>query len=158
VPPALREQLKEKGCDFVVLEPEKAPASALGGEMARFVQVDPALPDSLLRVVEGLEVTGAFMEMEAPALRVNHLLLCGRVVGLVRRPLLVAVSHELSGADAVQLRRVGVKGLVVRAEVGDKLEEWRKALLGAKERATESVGLPPMPSAEPPAPPEEEEE
>ena len=148
-------QLKEKGCDFVILDPEKAPASALEGEMACFVQIDPSLPDSLLRAVEGLELDGAFMEMEAPALRVQHLLLCQRVAGLVRKPLLVAVSPELTGADVVQLRRVGVRGLVVRAEVGEKLEEWRQALLGAKEKGKENVVLP---RAEPPTPAAEEEE
>ena len=148
-------RLKEKGCDFVILDPEKAPASALEGEMARFVQIDPSLPDSLLRAVEGLEVDGVFMEMEAAALRVQHLLVCQRVAGLVRKPLLVAVSPELTGADVVQLRRVGVRGLVVRAEVGEKLEEWRQALLGAKEKGKENVVLP---RSEPPTPGEEEEE
>ena len=148
-------RLKEKGCDFVILDPEKAPASALQGEMGRFVQVDPSLPDSFLRAVEGLEVDGAFMEMEAPALRVQHLLLCQRVAGLVHKPLLVAVSPELTGADVVQLRRVGVRGLVVRADVGQKLEEWRQALLGAKEKGKENVVLP---RSEPATPGEEEEE
>lgn len=148
-------QLKEKGCDFVILDPEKAPASALEGEMARFIQIDPSLPDSLLRAVEGLEVDGAFLEMEVPALRVQHLLMCQRVAGLVRKPLLVAVSPELTGADVVQLRRVGVRGLVVRAEVGDRLEEWRQALVGAKEKGKENVVLP---RSEPPTPGEEEEE
>ncbi|MBU2009048.1 MAG: hypothetical protein KJ624_04305 [Chloroflexi bacterium] len=148
-------RLKEKGCDFVILDPEKAPASALEGEMGCFVQIDPSLPDSFLRAVEGLEVEGAFMEMEAAPLRVQHLLVCQRVAGLVRRPLLVAVSPELSGADVVQLRRVGVRGLVVRAEVGEKLEEWHQALLGAKQKGKENVVLP---RSEPPTPGEEEEE
>lgn len=150
--------LKEKGCDFVILDADKAPASALEVEMGHFVQIDPSLPDSLLRAVEVLEVEGAFMEMETPALRVQHLLLCQRVTGLVHKPILVAVSPELSGADVVQLRRVGVRGLVVRAEAGEKLEEWRQALLGAKEKRRDDVVLPPPPVAEPPTPLEEEEE
>ena len=147
--------LKEKGCDFVILDPEKAPASTLEGEIARFIQIDHSLADSFLRAVEGLEVEGAFMEMEAPALRVHHLLLCQRVAGLVHKPLLVAVSPELTGADVVQMRRVGVRGLVVRAEVGEKLEEWRQALLGAKVKGKEDVVLP---RSEPPTPAAEEEE
>jgi len=150
--------LKEKGCDFVILDPEKTPASALGGETAHFVQVDSSLADTILRSVEGLEVVGAFMEMEVPALRVNHLLLCQRVAGLVHKPLLVTVSPDLSAEDVVQLKRVGVKGLVVRAEVGGKLEEWRQALLGAKEKGKEGVVLPRSEPSEPPAPAEEEEE
>jgi len=150
--------LKEKGCDFAILDAEKTPASALEGEMAHFVQVDSSLADTILRSVEGLDVVGAFMEMVVPALRVNHLLLCQRVAGLVHKPLLVAVSAELSAGDVVQLKGVGVKGLVVRAEVGEKLGEWRKALLGAKEKAKEGVVLPRSEPSEPPAPAEEEEE
>lgn len=153
--PEAMAQLKEKGCDFVVLDPEKAPASALAGEMGHFVQIDPSLADSLLRAVEGLEVDGAFMEMEVPALRVQHLLLCQRVAGLVHKPLLVAVSPELTAADVVQMKRAGVKGLVFRAEVGERLEQWRQALLGAKEKGKENVVLP---VSEPPTPAAEEEE
>ena len=152
-------QLQEKGCDFCIFDPQKAPASFLAGEgPARFVLLDPALPDSVLRSVEGLGVDGALIDMEVPALRVQHLLHCQRVAGLVRLPLLVLVSPELAGADLVQLRRAGVRGVVVKTEAREKLEEWRQALL-AGPAPKERVGVMlPQPLTPAPPPPEPEEE
>lgn len=47
--------LREKGCDFLVLD-SSAPVAVLKGELGKLLRLDPSLPDGMIRALNPLEL------------------------------------------------------------------------------------------------------
>lgn len=146
-------KLAGMGCDFLVFEEVGTPAGVLlEDNLGKLLSVALDLPDSLARAVDHLPVDAILVELEdASSLTVHQILLCRRLTGLMRKPLLAAVSPDLGQEDVEALCQAGVKGLVVRA-AADKgenaFQRLRKAIESirpaAKKRREKLVALVPQ--------------
>jgi hypothetical protein len=143
-------QLKETGCDFLLLTSLESPAAALDTDMGRLVMVDPTLEDSQIRAL-GAVADAAVVDLPAPALSIRSLMDCHRLSGLLGRPLLAVVSPELSGEEVRRLAGAGVRGVISRASKA-RLQEWHRELLSHPEAG------PPTPVVLPPQSPPPQQE
>ena len=115
------------GADFQVFSSDQTPAGALSGEGRTLVmQVQPELPDSLLRTLDLLPVDAFLVSLDA-SLTVAQLMRLARVRGATSRRLLVHLGALPAKADAEQLRDAGVSALVVDA-AGQTADAFRETL------------------------------
>lgn len=114
------------GADFQVFSSAQTLAGALSGEERTLVmQVQPELPDSLLRTLDHLPVDAFLVSLDAP-LTVAQLMRLARVRGATSRRLLAHLSALPAKADAEQLRDAGAAALVVDA-AGQTADAFREA-------------------------------
>ena len=95
------------GADFQVFSSDATPAGALTGEGRTLVmQVQPELPDSLLRTIDQLPVDGFLVSLDAP-LTVAQLMRLARVRGATSKRLFVHLGAlpAKSGRRAAARRR-----------------------------------------------------
>ncbi|MDO8491283.1 MAG: hypothetical protein Q7T04_04640 [Dehalococcoidia bacterium] len=158
--------LVELGCDFVVFGESETQAAVLDSEkIGKVIEVDASDADSLLRVVERLQV-GAVMSSlgEMSSLTVHQVLVCQRVAALVRKPLLVPAPADIAAPELQALCRAGVRGLVVDAEIENgrelisKLKESIASLPAQKKTSGEKFHATLPSISEPAAKPEEDDE
>jgi len=155
-------RLREMGCDFLVLEAERAPMAVLReGEMAKVVEIEPSLADGLVGAIEQLPIDAVVIGWEdETSLSVHWLMVCQRLANLVRKPLVAAVPIGISREELEELSETGIAGVAVRleGEVGE-LSRLRHAIdeLPAPTKRRRDSPLLPRPGAEI-APPEEEED
>ncbi len=120
------------GADFQVFSSDATPAGALSGEGRTLImQVQPELPDSLLRTLDQLPVDGFFVALDSP-LTVAQLMRLARVRGATSRRLLVHVAALPEKADAEQLRDAGASAIVVDA-AGQTADAFRETLAMLRE-------------------------
>ena len=113
------------GADFQVFSSDATPASALSGEDRTLVmQVQPELPDSLLRTLDLLPVDAFLVSLDGP-LTVAQLMRLARVRGATSRRLLVHLGSLPTKADAEQLRDGGASALIVDA-AGQTADAFRE--------------------------------
>ena len=121
-------QLKGIGCDFLVCDAEKAPLMLLREEaMGRIVEVEPSLPDGLIRATAQLPIDVVLIGGE-PSLSVHRLMVCQHLANLVRKPLMARTILGISREDLKELWETGLAGVVVPV-AGDA----RKGLLGLRQ-------------------------
>lgn len=120
------------GADFQVFSSDATPAEALNGEGRTLImQVQPELPDSLLRTLDLLPVDAFLVSLDTP-LTVAQLMRLARVRGATSRRLLVHLGALPAKADAEQLRDAGVSALVVDA-AGQTADAFRETLAMLRE-------------------------
>jgi hypothetical protein len=126
-------KLKDRGCDFIVFDAEKAPLAVLRDEgMGRVVELSPELPDGLVRTVSQLPIDMAFIGGEA-AISVRRLMVCQHISNLVSKPLMARVPGDISEEDVRELWEAGLAGVVVEIK-GDA-----KKQLSALKQAIEAL-------------------
>jgi len=109
-------KLKDKGCDFIVFDAEKAPLAVLRDEgMGRVVELSPELPDGLIRTVTQLPIDMALIGGDA-AISVRRLMVCQHISNLTSKPLLARVPGDIAGEDVRELWEAGVVGVVVESK------------------------------------------
>ena len=115
------------GADFQVFSSDATPAGALTGEGRTLVmEVQPELPDSLLRTIDQLPVDAFLVSLDAP-LTVAQLMRLARVRGATSKRLLVHLGALPAKADAEQLRDAGASALIVDA-AGQTADAFRETL------------------------------
>ena len=120
------------GVDFQVFSSDETPAGALTGEGRTLImQVQPELPDSLLRTVDQLPVDAFLVSLDTP-LTVAQLMRLARVRGATSKRLLVHLDALPAKADAEQLRDAGASALVVDA-AGQTADTFRETLAMLRE-------------------------
>ncbi len=120
------------GADFQVFSSDATPAGALSGEGRTLVmQVQPELPDSLLRTIDQLPVDGFLVSLDAP-LTVAQLMRLARVRGATSKRLFVHLGALPAKADAEQLRDAGAAALVVDT-AGQTADAFRETLAMLRE-------------------------
>ncbi|MFQ5861011.1 MAG: hypothetical protein ACE5IG_05620, partial [Dehalococcoidia bacterium] len=111
--------LRERGCDFLVLGPEKTQLEALeNDEMAYFLTLPVDMEERLLRSVEELPVDGIYVDLtslEQP-LTLQHLMAVGSLRAMFSKYFLAGVTASLSSQELKSLRDIGVDGIVVHLD------------------------------------------
>ncbi len=160
--------LKERGCDFMVVEPDGVELSAMEDEgMAYFLAIPPDLEEKYLRSIEELPVEGVVLtdtKLEPP-LMLRHLMQIGAVRVMFSKYLLVEVSPSISAKELERLHGVGVETVAVdlKGVSTEALGGLREKLLAVprqrKPRSERVALLPRMASrGGPSAPPDEDGE
>ena len=124
------EQLKEAGCDFIVLEPSTTSAAVLDDEdVGKFIPVGAELEEGIARAIHDLPIDGAvFNADEMLPLTVEKLIDLQLVRGLVDGPFLATVPFDIGRADLISLRTADVNGLVLDLSSSDKIAALRAAI------------------------------
>ncbi len=131
---------KEKGCDFLAFEPDKAALTALEDEDTGYVLcIEPDMDEKFLRAIEDLPIDVVLLSAKAmePPLTVQDLITISSVRGAFSKYLLLDVPGDLSTGELEGLRNIGVDGLVVNASSlsAKALEELRDRLLALPKKA-----------------------
>ena len=149
--------LQEKGCDFVIFEPSAAPASALKLEMGKIVQLDPSLPDGMLRTANLLPVDGILVRGNEK-MTVQRLMAYYQLGAMMRKPLIAELPAG-AAKDLAAAWEAGVNAAVVGGS-RTALDAFRKEIEGlpAKRAQKREVGATLPSLAAEPAQAEDEEE
>ena len=118
---------REAGYDFVVVDPNRASATALLDEDIGYVIALPAdLTDAEVRALEGFQLDALYVGAISGNLTVRRQIDLQRVFALTRKPLLAAVPDRISGAELQALRDTNVAAVAV--EGADAIEKVRKLI------------------------------
>ncbi len=158
--------LREAGGDFLVFGASAMPAAALREqEMGKIVTIDPGLSDSFIRTLDQLPVDAVLLHRkEESPLLLSELMGYQRLINLVRKPLLLAISSSLAEDELACLWDTGVSGVILGGEhqgLAERLSELRRLIgnlpaAGRKRARKVSALLPALQTR--PSPVEEEEE
>ena len=130
-------QLEEAGGDFVIFEPDHAPAALLqANEIGKVLKVDLAEQDRTLRAVEELAVDAVLIDIaeEDKGPTVSHIMYCRWISGVMSKPLLVAVQPDIAEGDLQALWEGGANGVVV-----DLKEEQARSRLPDLQQAIKAL-------------------
>ena len=108
-------ELVSMGCDFVVFD-IKVTAAVLQKEgMGKFLMIEPALDQGLVRAINSLDVDGVLISSkgEDSFVAVEHLLVYRRFVELLEKPVMITLSSLVTKAELTNLWQAGVDGVVV---------------------------------------------
>lgn len=111
------QKLMDAGAHFVLFRSTGVAGDALDVEdFDKVLEVEEAWPDTLLRPVDRLPLEAALYRLPAgESLSIAQVLQCRRVIGLVGKPVLVALSPGTGPWVLTILRDAGVVGVVVPA-------------------------------------------
>ena len=128
-------QLKEAGCDFVVIDTESTPIKLLGDEdVAAVATVTTDTEDRLLRAIDGLPCEAVLVDSEPDdALTVRAMMEYSAVATGLGQNLLVPASVKWGREEFEQLRDAGFAGVMVNVEAAADA----KALGGVREAIRE---------------------
>lgn len=121
--PAVK-QLVKGGADFIVFPAASVSKAVLEEDLGKIVEVEAALDAGLLRAMDDLPINGVLIAGEKPSLTWQDLMLFRRGVNILSKPLLVAVSPEISSSELQALCEAGVAGVVV----GERWAELRQMI------------------------------
>ena len=153
--------IKECGCDFVLLNTQDSPIAALQEEkLCRIVEIDPSLPDGLIRATNQLPVDIALIAGDT-AISMKRLLTCQHIANMIGKYLLVRIPMEISQEDLREIWEIGIVGVVVptKGDCRKELTELKKAVdaLPASRRKRSLKTSVTIPQIAPSVPAEEEE-
>jgi hypothetical protein len=107
-------QLGEGGADFIIFPAASVSKVLLEEEgLGKIVEVEAALDAGLLRAIDDLPVDAVLIAGEKLSLTWQDLMLFRRGTNILSKPLLVAVSPEISSSELQALCEAGVAGVVV---------------------------------------------
>jgi hypothetical protein len=105
--------IKESGCDFILLNTQDSPIALLQEEkLCRIIEIDPAMPDGLIRATNQLPADIALIAGDT-AISMKRLLTCQHIANMVGKYLLVRIPLEISKEDLRELWEIGLTGVVV---------------------------------------------
>lgn len=156
---------KLEGIDFVVLTPEM-PVSIAGDEkIGKIMAVDASLEMGLLRALKDLPLDALFIigdGVQTPVVTWQCLMLCKRLASISDKPMLLAVSKDISKDDLQLLWEAGVGGVVSTAEKEGDLKKLRSSIdsliLPSKKRRMKAMAIVPLFREESTSVTEEEDE
>ncbi len=118
-------KLGEGGADFVVFPAGSASKPILEDEkLGKVVEVEADIEAGLLKSVDGLPVDAVLVKGEKASLTWQDLMLFRRAANILTKPLLVAVSPDITASELQALCEAGIDGVVV----GANLDKLRKAI------------------------------
>ncbi|MFC1892946.1 hypothetical protein ACFLYR_02765, partial [Chloroflexota bacterium] len=123
------------GCDFMVFPSVSSVMAIPEGDVAgRILELELSLGDGLLRAIDKLPLDAVLIggeQKEGRSLTWQHLMYFQRCADLVTKPLLAAISANMTAAELQALWVAGVGGLVVGVGAGQpagRLMELRQAI------------------------------
>ena len=124
---------RERGCDFVALDSNGAPASLLSEEdLGKLVSVQDELDERTAGAIRSLAFDGALYHPQEglSPLSLGRLIAVQRAHRLLGNPFLVSVSAELSQAELKELRDAGIAGIVMQLTDADAIARTRASIRG----------------------------
>lgn len=122
--PAIK-KLGEGGADFVVFPAASVSQAVLEEEkLGKIVEVEAALDAGLFKAIDDLPVDAVLIAEEKPSLTWHDLMLFRRGANILTKPLLVAVSPDVTASELQALCEAGVGGVVA----GGKWAELRQMI------------------------------
>jgi hypothetical protein len=95
--------IKESGCDFILLNTQDSPIALLQEEkLCRMIEIDPAMPDGLIRATNQLPVDIALIVGDT-SISMKRLLACQHIANLVGKYLLLRIPLEMSKEELREL-------------------------------------------------------
>ena len=117
--------IKESGCDFILLNTQDSPIALLQEEkLCRMIEIDPAMPDGLIRATNQLPVDIALIAGDI-SISMKRLIACQHIANLVGKYLLLRIPLEISKEDLREIWETGMTGVVVPV-TGDAKKELAK--------------------------------
>ena len=123
--------LKEKGCDFIVFDPENTAASVLNDEdLGKIIAVNSKIDEDQGQAIHMLAVDCALFTPSdsVTPLTVQRLIDIEVVRGMVGKMFILSAPADLDKSDLEALRNGGVSGLVVNLAAADDIARTREAL------------------------------
>ena len=125
---SLVDSLTEKGCDYVVIDPERTSAGVLSAEdVGKVISLGPDLDEDMGRALRDLPLDAAILELAEGLfpLTVQRLmdlqLLRGRFSGLA----IVPAPLSLESEDLDALRNIGVSGLLIESSSSKEVSDLK---------------------------------
>ena len=128
---------KEKGCDFIGLDPSGADVEALIDEdMGYLLYIQPDIDDRSLRGIEDLPVDAVVVPLQSNGspLTLESLIKIGSVRTMLSGYLLLEVAEPRTPWELKVLKDMGVDGLVVNASSGEILKDLKESLTALPKR------------------------
>ena len=122
--------IERSGCDFIVCHAESAPLAVLQeGAVGTIVEVEPSLPDGLLRATAQLPINAVLIGGD-PSLSIQRLMVCQHLANLIAKPLLARAPAGMSPQELRELWETGLAGVVVSVsgDASDELSKLRQAI------------------------------
>ncbi len=124
---------KLEGIDFVVFTQEMPVTIAGDKKTGKVMAVEASLEMGLLRSLDDLPLDALFIigdGAQPPIVTWQYLMLCKRFAAISGKPVLAAVSPQISGDELQLLWEVGVDGVVVDAKTAGGLKKLRSLIDG----------------------------
>ena len=105
--------IKESGCDFILLNTQDSPIALFQEEkLCRMIEIDPAMPDGLIRATNQLPVDIALIAGDT-SISMKRLLDCQHIANLVGKYLLLRIPLDTSKEELREIWEIGMTGVVV---------------------------------------------
>lgn len=125
---------KPEGIDFVVFKPEMPVTMVEDEKIGKVMAVEATLEMGLLRSLDSLPLDALFIigdGTQAPqVITWQYLMLCRRLAALSSKPLLAAVSPQISKNELQLLWEAGVDGVVAVSQTVGSLKKLRSLIDG----------------------------
>ena len=123
--------IEAAGIDFVIFTPEMPVTLAGDEKTGRVMVVEASLEVGLLRSLDDLPLDALFIAgdgTQAQAVTWRYLMLCKRFAALSSKPVLAAVSPQISKGELQMLWEMGVDGVVVTAKAAGDIKKMRSLI------------------------------
>ena len=130
-------EIKKKGCDFILFNPDSTPASLLNDhDLGMLIPVGPDLSEDAARAIQDLPIDAVLFlpEQDLLPLTVQKLIDIQVVRGLLDKPFLLAVPANLEPADLESLRNLGIAGLALDLSSTQDIARTKKAIANLPRR------------------------
>ena len=105
--------IKEIGCDFILLNTQDSPIALLQEEkLCRMIEIDPAMPDGLIRATNQLPVDIALIAGDI-SISMQRLLACQHIANMIGKYLLLRIPLDTSKEELREIWEIGIMGVVV---------------------------------------------
>lgn len=125
------ESLKEKGCDFIVFDPENTAAGILNDEdLGKIIAINSDLNEDQGQAIHMLSVDCTLFtpEESVKPLTVQRLIDIEVIRGLVGKMFIMSAPADLGKPELEALRNGGVAGLVVNLSAVDDIAKTKEAI------------------------------
>lgn len=120
-------ELGNIGGDFLIFVASRAPATLVGEEIGKIINLSPPLDDGLIRTIDQLPIDALLLDFRGKggSITVSHLMDCQQLTGSTRKPVMVAVDQWLGDKELKAFWEAGVNGMVVEVEDESQAELMR---------------------------------
>lgn len=123
-----------EGIDYIVFTPETPFTIARDEKTGKIMAVEASLESGLLRALKDLPLDALFIigdGAQAPVVTWRYLMLCKRLSAIFSKPVLAAVSPDISQDELQMLWEAGIDAVVVKVATGqpaDRLKKLRRMI------------------------------
>lgn len=134
---------KEKGCDFIVFDPENTAAAVLNDdELGKIIAINSELSEDEGQAIHMLAVDCALFtpNESVKPLTVQRLIDIEVIRGIVGKMFIMSSPADLGKSELEALRNAGVAGLVINLDAAEDIAKTREAIDSLPRRPDSSRG------------------